>query len=134
MKFTKNISGYLQPFDREAVEALSSIQVGQVVEVKLTAKKRKPQRSQRQNAYYWGVVIPYFVNATEGSYSTDDFHYWLKCEIFGVKKIGSRELPKFSTTDLNTDQMERYLKRCRQIGDEVFQMYIPEPNCCGYDY
>ena len=65
MKFTKNISGYLQPFDRKAVEALSSIQVGQVVEVKLTAKKRKPQRSQRQNAYYWGVVIPYFVNGSK---------------------------------------------------------------------
>ena len=134
MKFTKNMAGYLQPFDKEAVESLASMKVGQVAEVTLTAKARRPQRSARQNAYYWGVVLPYFVNVTEGSYSAEEFHYWLKCEIFGTKKIGVREVPQFSTTDLNTDQMEQYLKRCRSIGDSVFKMYIPEPNCCGYDY
>ena len=119
--------------DKEGIDLIRDLAVGKSVKVNVVGES-KPRRSTLQNAYYWACVVPAFVEATDSSYSTDDFHHWLKCEIFGVKKIGNREVPEFGTSDLNTDQMERYLTRCRDIGMDVFQVHIPKPNETPYRY
>ena len=134
MRWIKNIQGFLQPLDEAACNLLSETKVGQAVEMKQSGKPTKPRRSTMQNAYYFGAVIPYFVNATDGSYNKDDFHYWLKCEIFGEKEMGGRRVPKKRTRDLTTDQMEKYLAKCREIAWIRFEVIVPKPNECGYSY
>jgi hypothetical protein len=134
VRLLKNIQGFLQPADAETVEKMRSLKVGQVVEIALQKFGVKPRRSTLQNAYYWAVVVPYFVQITGDSYDKDDFHYWLKCEVFGVKKMEKREVPAQRTRDLTTDEMEAYLSKCRAIGWDRFGIMIPKPNEAGYEY
>lgn len=134
LKLSKTITGQWNPADEESIKSLSKIPVGGVIEVKLIRDKVRQQRSTKQNAYYWAVVLETAVRSTDSSYDTEEFNYWFKCEIFGTKKIGDREVPKFSTRDLNTEQMEKYLTACRNIGETKLGIYISMPNESGYNY
>jgi hypothetical protein len=134
MKLLKNLQGYLQPADAETVDKMRKLGVGEVLEIALNKYGVKPRRSTMQNAYYFAVVIPYFIGATGDSYDKDDFHYWLKCEVFGEKDMGGRKRPARRTRDLSTSEMEEYLKRCREIGWKRFEVVIPKPNEAGYNY
>lgn len=134
MRFVKHLTGALQPLDEPACNLFSAMKVGQSVEFKEADKPKKPRRSTMQNGYYFGVVVQYFVGATDGSYTKDQFHDWLKREVFGEVEMGGRRVAKRRTRDLNTEQMEQYLKRCREVAWERFEMVIPKPNECGWDY
>lgn len=94
----------------------------------LSVKELKSERSDRQNRYYWGVVIRLL--ADNFGYSPMEVHEVLKGIFlpkelnFGIMKVISTR----STTSLKTDEFEDYLEKVRVWANQEFGLLIPLPN------
>lgn len=94
--------------------------------VELVLQKERKQRTVKQNAYYWGVVVEMLAEAA-GHYEAEEMHDALR-EKF-LRKYDVSELPTVrSSTELTTVEWEEYMQKCRMLGAEMFGIYIPEPN------
>lgn len=96
-------------------------------EIILTIEEKKNRRSLRQNAYYWGVVIPLIAEYT--GYSENDIHDLLKT-MFLKKYIvlnGKEKTIIRSTSELTTAEFAEYLKKIVQWAWDKLQIVIPEP-------
>jgi hypothetical protein len=121
---------------RALLETLEGKQV--VVTVDLFRKKR----SDRQNRYYFGVVVADIREAMQelgNTVSPDDVHYFLKSEVAGMKSpiydlngevVGWRV---DTSTKLTTQEFENYMEQCRAWAAEHLNIIIDLPNE-GYDY
>ena len=101
--------------------------------VEVSIKERRKRRSDRQNAYYWGVVVKMLSEHT--GYSPDQMHSILK-QIFNseVAMVGGIECRiEKSTTKLSTyDFSEEYIRSIQQWAAEKFDLQIPDPNEVEY--
>jgi hypothetical protein len=137
MNLFKTIQGTFAGADKDSIERLKKIKVGEVIRV--TAEKRnvRQNRSTKQNGYYHGCVLPTICAGLGDSYSEKQLHTALKIGYFGstVVKIGMIEIvePKGSTTQLSTAQFEEFLKMSRGWASEL-RIYVPKPNEAGYEY
>ena len=94
-------------------------------EVEVTIQRLRKRRSLNQNAYMWGVVVAMIAEAA--GYEPEEAHDALKIRFLTIH--GDTALPTVrSTTDLTTTEFEEYLSKCRQLGAEMYGIYIPEPN------
>ena len=94
-------------------------------EVEVTIQRLRKRRSLNQNAYMWGVVVAMIAEAA--GYESEEAHDALKIRFLTIH--GDTALPTVrSTTDLTTTEFEEYLSKCRQLGAEMYGIYIPEPN------
>ena len=98
---------------------------------------RKPQkhsfRSNQQNRYYWGCILPIISDKT--GYTCEELHEMLK-QFFLSKeaKLGNKTaMISPSTTYLSTIDMEEYLTRIREWSSMELSIYIPLPNEATYD-
>ena len=94
----------------------------------LKCKLYRKQRSNPQNAYYWGVVLPMI--ADELGYDIDEIHDLMKLKFNKQVRQGTRgemALPG-STTKLTTTEFEEYLERIRVWAITEFGIKIPLPN------
>jgi len=80
-------------------------------------KEYKKNRSQEQNAYYWGAVLPtiqaYIRDSRGENYSTDDIHEWYRDEFLPKRTIvikGVTKVTRPSTAKLNTKKFADYLE------------------------
>jgi hypothetical protein len=97
--------------------------------VRIVVKQQRPQRSGRQNNYYWGVVLPTLLADHRFKKWTDEqLHDALKEKflshldpVTGLMVIGS-------TTDNDTLEQEAYHDRIKQWAAETLDVYIPDPN------
>ena len=115
---------------------LRAIQSFEGKTVEISIRKATKKRSNNQNAYYWGVVIPIIQDAllsTWGEVRNKEFtHEFLKANC-GYKEVVNEEtgeiirVPK-STTDNTTTEQEIYHDACRQLAQEFFNVTIPLPN------
>ena len=115
---------------------LRAIQSFEGKTVEISIKRATKKRSNNQNAYYWGVVIPIIQDAllsTWGEVRNKEFtHEFLKANC-GYKEVVNEEtgeiirVPK-STTDNTTTEQEIYHDACRQLAQEFFNVTIPLPN------
>ena len=104
---------------------------GKRFEIVLRAPKK--QRSNPQNAYYWGVVIEILKTYLEG-YTAEEIHEALKI------KFASRHDPETglvvveSTAGMDTKRFNEYFEAIKQWAAEFFDnCYIPDPNEAEYD-
>lgn len=109
--------------------------------IEITIRKKKKHRSNEQNRYYWGVVVPYILDAfielgndlQEGNPEhLQLIHDFLKrrclparqvCDAHGVEV----ELTP-STADLSTTEMMEYIERVCLFAAESLNVAIPQPN------
>ena len=92
--------------------------------VEIIVRKIIRIRSNNQNRYYWGVVVPLLVNAT--GYTTEEMHEALK--MLFLKDL-TRKIPTLrSTADLTTTEFEDYLGKVRMWAAQELSCVIPEPN------
>lgn len=105
-------------------------------------------RSLKENAYYWGVVIAILFESTGWFLTGDDWHEFLKqkfnskffrCELkyqdsgkpildeAGHPMIAEVTVPQ-STASLSTVEFEDYLSKIRTWASLEHQIYIPLPN------
>lgn len=97
-------------------------------------KEHKNTRSDRQNRYYWGVVLQML--SEETGHKAEELHeifkekFGLKNEIYLSNKQNEMEIANItiSTTKYNTAQFEEYLEKIRRWSAEFYELYIPLPN------
>lgn len=84
----------------------------------------KSSRSNNQNNYYWGVVLP--VLGGYFGYTADEMHDALKYKFL---RRGAADLETVtSTTKLNTAQFEEYLENVRRWAVTEYGVSVPLPN------
>lgn len=99
--------------------------------VEIIVKEIERQRSNPQNAYYWGVVIKMIAeysgyNATKADY--ERVHDTLRM-MFLKRQDGFLNKERvLSTTELNTSEFEEYLAQIRQWAAIALNLVIPLPN------
>ena len=94
-------------------------------EVQVLIEPKSKRRSDRQNAYYWGVIIETLSDRT--GYSPEEMHEALKNKFLGFydKKTGLRVVS--SSAEQNTVEFENYLSQIRAWACEN-GIFIPLPN------
>lgn len=134
IEVTTSIHNGLFKRNRNTVlEAIKSFNGSDVV---ITIDKVKKKRSNNQNAFYWGVLIPLMQQGAKDtwgeSWSVDKAHKHLsKLFVFhesvNIKTGLITQTPK-STTELTTTDWEVYVTEIRIYLLENFDIDAPEPN------
>lgn len=125
----------LHVFNRKIMdEQLRHLHLGKEVKIEITRKRKT--RSNPQNRYYWGCVIPIIQNglfeAHGQAYSDDETHEFLKANFNANSTVNEKNgevytLPQ-STARLTTTEYEEYLERVREFAREYLGCEIPLPN------
>jgi hypothetical protein len=106
------------------------------MDVLLTFEKPKKKRSNNQNNFYWGVLIPISKNAIKESWgevwSKEQTHNFFKTRFNYTEKVNETtgevvKIPK-STTENTTTQQEEYYLQIREFLQEWFNVTAPLPN------
>ena len=104
--------------------------------LQLTIERFRNKRSNSQNKYYWGLIIPIWRELIKNEWgevwSKEDTHEFLKMN-FGFEEVvdintGEVLRKPQSTTVKTTTEMEEYHEICRQKAHEMFGAMIPLPN------
>jgi len=97
-------------------------------EVDVIVRKHKKNRSNNQNAYYWGVCIK--ILSEELGYTDDEVHEAMKM-LFLQDNL--RKIPTLrSTAALSTVEFEEYIEKIRQWAAQELSCIIPLPNEVDY--
>lgn len=92
-------------------------------EIQMTIKRRFKSRSDRQNRYYWGVVLK--ILSTEIGDSPEAVHEALKFKFLGTTEVKGLELIK-SSAGLSTEEMTDYIESIRTWAVTFLNCEIPE--------
>lgn len=123
-------------FKRNRNIVLDAIKSFNGFDVVLTIAKAKKKRSNNQNAYYWGLLIPLTQNAIKTEWgeiwSKEKTHDFYKLHFNYVEKVNENtseviKIPK-STTDNTTTQQEEYHAQIREFLKDWFNVTAPLPN------
>lgn len=101
----------------------------------ITVKEQGKRRSDQQNAFYWGVVIPAVKQMFEDAgtpCTPEDIHSFLKEHVAGMMKVmilpdGSRRAIVESSTKLSTTEWESYIDKIRAWA-APFGVAVPFPH------
>lgn len=116
-------------FKPKSVEVLKSLPDG-----KYQIDKKKNKRSNEQNAYLYGVVIPLITKWWNDNKKEDtpllnhnDIHDWIQARgYWGYKVVGKETIPKRSS-DITTIEMMAGFNQL-QIDYAKWGLIIPDPN------
>ncbi|RYZ34447.1 MAG: hypothetical protein EOP49_34525 [Sphingobacteriales bacterium] len=103
-------------------------------DIRIRFQEKKKKRSNNQNSYYWGIMVPMVrraINDLGHHLSEEDTHEFLKSR-FNAQQIELTEghyidIPA-STKGLTTIEFNEYKERIQQFASEMLGIYIPDPN------
>jgi len=130
--FIKN--GQVSNLCRDAI--VKALTAAEGLQVKITIKIVRAQRSNKQNAFYWGYVVNpiLFVFREHGNnWDADKVHDFLRSEVGGLKEkmvLPSGELVDMlrSSTELTPGEFEDYLESIRAWSADILGIHIAFPN------
>lgn len=95
-------------------------------DVQIAISPKRELRSDRQNRYYWGVVLPLLSNWC--GFTPDEMHDSLRVKFLRStnEKFDLEEIS--STTSLTTAEFENYMTKIREWASSYAGVFIPEPN------
>ncbi len=103
--------------------------------VTLTLHKKTNKRSNAQNSYYWGVVVPLVQEGARDmgeKLTADQTHEMLKRECLKGELINKEtgDIVNFArtTTVLTTVEFMDFIADIQQFATEFMGLYIPDPN------
>ena len=103
--------------------------------VTLTVHKKKNKRSNAQNAYYWGVVVPLVQEGVRDmgeKLTAEQIHEMLKRECLKGELVNTEtgHIVNFarSTTGLTTVEFMDFVDDIHQFAAEFLNLQIPDPN------
>ena len=105
-------------------------------ELTLILKPFRKQRSNSQNRYYWGLVIPIWQKILKDEwgdfYSKEETHEFLKYNCNYIEKVVEEtgEIIRLSksTKENSTTEQEELHTQARNLAFEMFNITIPLPN------
>jgi hypothetical protein len=111
-------------------QALRGMKDGEVL---ITIERLRATRSQRQNAWYWGVIVQLLADHT--GYTPDEMHEVLKAKFIpkrfavadGNGEICDELVIGGSTAILNTVEFGEYCEAIRQWAADSLHVVIPDP-------
>lgn len=115
---------------------IQSLQQFNNADVVITIQKKRIKRSNSQNAYYFGCIIPLvrdgLINTTGEIFDLTETHNFLKAQFCYKELINEStgeivKIPK-STTDNSTTDAEIYYEQIRRFADDFLGVKIPLPN------
>ena len=131
--FSKVVNGNLQ---RNKAKILQAIKSFDGKEIEIIIKRKRKSRSNPQNAYYFGVIIPITQRAISDEWgeiwSIQKTHEFLKNMFLFEERTNHDtseiiKIPK-STTENSTLEQEMYHTQIRNFLLEWFNVDIPLPN------
>lgn len=104
--------------------------------VVISIEKVKKKRSNPQNAYYYGVIIPIMRNALKDAgyiMTNESVHDMLKLRFLKETILLNEDTGECierikSTTELSTSGMMDYFAEITVFAAEYFNVQVPEPN------
>lgn len=115
---------------------LDSINSYEGKDLLITFEKPKKQRSNNQNAYYFGVILSILQNCIKESWgevwSKEKAHDFCKLQFNFIERVNEStgevvKVPK-STTENTTTAQEEYQAEIRNFIKEWFNVDVPLPN------
>lgn len=104
-------------------------------EYTITIKKKQKTRSNGQNRYYFGVVLPLILrglrNAGFEVYSKEDAHDIVKVKFLktDIMNDSGEFISTFkSTKDMTTQEFKEFIDNLQYWSSEYLNVYIPSPN------
>lgn len=103
-------------------------------QVEILIRKKRRYRSNFQNRFYWGAVIPIMkqlINDAGHTFTGQQIHELLKLRFLKVDhhiKDGEFITEVRSTRDLTTVEFMEYMMMIQKFAAEIFSVYIPDPN------
>ena len=104
-------------------------------EIEITIQKKRKLRSNPQNKYYFGVIVPIFQNCIKVEWgeilSIEEVHNFLKTNCNYEEKVSDDGLivrTIKSTTENTTVDQENFHSLCRTLANDFFNTEIPLPN------
>lgn len=132
----KAVKGKLEIPQRQALKQMLESLDG--IDLTITLKRLDNDRSNPQNAYYWGILIPRVIVGLHGvGYELHELeskivHKFLKknfCPTIEVFNEKTNELETVkSTTALSTKQIKEYFLYIQIWATTYLGIYIPDPN------
>lgn len=104
-------------------KSLAELKEGEYV---LTIKKRVKERTNRENKYYWSVIVEILADHT--GYTKDEVHECLKLKFLSEEDVRTGLVKLGSTADLSTIEFEKFCSDVRQWASRDLSCYIPLPN------
>lgn len=137
IKTTASISNYkiekdapLKAFWRQVIGMVDG---DGLIHIQVTKAKRKG-RSNSQNRYYWGVVIPHITKVLRDyghDLKQEEVHAFLKDKFLDRRSLtimGEAHEVEPSTTDLSTTEFMTYTDRICLWAAQVLEVVIPSPH------
>jgi len=125
-------------FKRNRDLVLNAIKSFNDKDVVITFSKPKKSRSNNQNRYYWGLVLPLIQNGllevTGELRSVDNIHYKILLPLFAPtneivnKDTGECITERLTSSDLTTTQFCEYILEIQKWSAEFLGIDIPSPN------
>jgi hypothetical protein len=110
-------------------------------EVSITIERWRKKRSNEQNAYWWGVIVPIFQDCFReaGMARNKEQTHQLITDLI-IQKYGDSVIlqesvlegevfqEKRGTSDLSTSEFMELVNEAQMFASEVFDIAIPDPN------
>ena len=110
------------------------VQVFNGKEVIITVQRKRNHRSEQQNRYYWGGVVPIVCEGLNGvgyRVSKMDTHEYLKATFLKDKLVNEQTGEYLetigSTTKLTTTEFMEFIQDVQRWASEFLNVYIPDP-------
>ena len=105
-------------------------------DIEVVVKRKYKMRSNQQNAFYWGVTVPFFQNLLNDAWgeirSMDEVHEVLKasCNYTEIPSPATGEIQRIpkSTTELSTSEWMDFELQMDQFARDFFNATLPKPN------
>jgi hypothetical protein len=130
---TNVINGNLKRNRNLIINALETFEGQEVI---LTIQKAKKRRSNPQNSFYHGVVIPIMQQCLKDAgylMTNESVHDMLKLRFLKESILVNENTGEYierikSTTELTTTQFAEYILDIQKFAVEYFNVQIPNPN------
>ena len=125
--FSKINSVLMIPDVEEIIKVLRHLPVGRY---EIRDVKKKSPRTHRQNAYYWGVIIPYLTSHT--GYTATEIHEALLWKFSRTSQhLEALDLVIdgiHRSSEMITTEFEQFCIEIRSWASEELNVFIPLPN------
>jgi hypothetical protein len=128
------IQDFSTPAGKSYLARLATLPPGQY---RVSVVRYRRRRSDEQNRYYWGVVIPCITAGLHEAWGRElaplQVHELMKSMFLSEEVINPdtgevHRLPRLSSAKLNLDQFGQYLEQIMHFAAESLSVVIPDPS------